>query len=64
MVNIYLPDLNKYLFLSFDIMFFKGQDIRGEVKLQARLDKMYEVMTTVFDQVIIPKDGPIKQHEN
>uniref|UniRef100_A0A6C0M3D0 mRNA cap 0 methyltransferase domain-containing protein n=1 Tax=viral metagenome TaxID=1070528 RepID=A0A6C0M3D0_9ZZZZ len=60
---IYLPDLNKYLFLSFDIMFFKGQDIRGEVKLQARLDKMYEVMTTVFDQVIIPKDGPIKQHE-
>jgi SAM-dependent methyltransferase len=57
---IYLPEANKYLFLSFDMMFYKGLDIRNEVNLQARLDKMYDIMTKVFDQKVVPN---AKNHE-
>lgn len=57
---IYIPDKNKYIYLGFDMMFYKGLDIRNEYLLEKRLDKMYETMTKVFDQEVLPNQ---KHHE-
>jgi SAM-dependent methyltransferase len=52
---IYLTDKNKFMFLGFDIMFYKGQDVRNDPKLTSRLAKMYEVMQQAFGQRVIPQ---------
>jgi SAM-dependent methyltransferase len=61
---IYIPDKNKYIYLGFDMMFYKGLDIRNEYLLEKRLEKMYETMNKVFDQEVLPeKSHNMKQQE-
>jgi SAM-dependent methyltransferase len=40
---IYLSDKRKYLFMIFDCLYFKGKDIKNEVLLKDRLEKVNEL---------------------
>lgn len=40
---IHFTNSNKYIFMSFDCLFFKGDDIRSTILLKDRLSKMREV---------------------
>ena len=40
---VHLTNLNKYLFLAFDCLFFKGKDIRSNVYLKDRLSDLRDV---------------------
>ena len=40
---IHLTSNNKYIFMSFDCLFFKGEDIRSNILLRDRLSKLREV---------------------
>lgn len=40
---IHLTSNNKYIFMSFDCLFFKGEDIRSSILLRDRLSKLREV---------------------
>ena len=40
---VHLTNLNKYLFLGFDCLFFKGKDIRSNVYLKDRLSDLRDV---------------------
>lgn len=39
---IHLSNINKYLYLSFDCLFFKGEDMRTKLNLKDRLEKVYQ----------------------
>jgi hypothetical protein len=45
---IFLREQNKFLYLSFDILFYKGKDLRDEPKLESRIEKMNNVMKECF----------------
>lgn len=44
----YVSDHNKFLFLAFDILCYKKNDMRDEVKLEERLNKLNDVLTNAF----------------
>lgn len=47
---IYLSSpYNKYLYLAFDILFFKGQDIRVEELFKNRLDFLVKILNDLFN---------------
>ena len=46
---VFIKKYKKYVYLAFDILFFKGEDIRTELKLELRLEKMAEVLNNVFN---------------
>lgn len=41
---VYISTHKKFVFLAFDILFLKGEDIRNEEQLVNRLEKMYSVI--------------------
>jgi hypothetical protein len=45
---VYLADKNKFLYLAFDCLMFKGTDMRDEPKLETRLEKLNEVLKDAF----------------
>lgn len=47
--NIYIPSYGKYVFLSFDILFYKETDVRQLEMLDERFNKMKSVLNDVFD---------------
>jgi hypothetical protein len=47
--NIFIPAYGKYVFLSFDILFYKETDIRQTELLEERFKKMKSVLSDVFD---------------
>lgn len=49
---IFLAKENKYMMGAFDILFYKGQDIRGEASLKERLAKLDDVIQNCF---VFPK---------
>lgn len=51
---------NKYLFLGFDILFFKNQDVRETSSLIERYKLINQLNQDIFDQEIIPQNyqGP------
>ena len=58
---IYLPEHNKYLFTTFDILFLGSKDVRDIPSLEERLQYLDEVMDACFDYKPIKKD--IKNYE-
>jgi len=40
---IHLTNVNKYLYMGFDCLFYKGEDVRSISKLTIRLSKLYDV---------------------
>lgn len=44
----YLEDHNKFLFLAFDMLCYKREDVREEVKLEERLNKLNDVLVNAF----------------
>jgi len=46
---VYLPELNKFLFLAFDIIMIQGKDIRSDAKLKNRIEKLHEVLKECFN---------------
>lgn len=46
---IFLKEQNKFLYLVFDILFYKGKDLRDEIKLENRLEKINDVMKELFN---------------
>ena len=47
--NIFVPSYGKYVFLSFDILFYKETDVRQIEMLDERFKKMKTVLNDVFD---------------
>ena len=47
--NIFVPLYGKYVFLSFDILFYKETDVRQLEMLDERFKKMKSVLSDVFD---------------
>lgn len=45
---IYVKKYKKYVFLGFDCLFVNGEDIRNEILLEKRLNKMSEILNNVF----------------
>lgn len=45
---VYVAKANNYMFLGFDILYYKGTDIRKTPELASRLDKLNDVMTNLF----------------
>jgi SAM-dependent methyltransferase len=48
---MYIASKKKFLFLAFDCLFFKGEDIRKEPKLELRLQKIHLCTKNLFEQV-------------
>ena len=48
---IYIASKKKFIFLTFDCLFFKGEDIRKEAKLELRLFKVQICTKELFGQV-------------
>ena len=48
---IYIASKKKFIFLTFDCLFFKGEDIRKESKLELRLQKVQICTKELFGQV-------------
>nr|QFG74651.1 MAG: mRNA capping enzyme [Megaviridae environmental sample] len=49
---IYLPEKKKYLMMVYDCLYFNGIDIRNEIKLEERLNKLKMAI-----DVIVPKNN-------
>ena len=47
---IFVSSKQKFIFLAFDCLFFKSQDMRPEAKLSIRLDKVKECCKELFKQ--------------
>lgn len=47
---IFVSTKQKFIYLAFDCLFFKGQDMRPEAKLSIRLDKVKECTKELFKQ--------------
>lgn len=47
---IFIANKQKFIFLSFDCLFLKGEDIRTETKLELRLQKLYTCTKELFNQ--------------
>lgn len=47
---LYIPKYKKFVFLAFDILIYKGVNIRTESKLEKRIDKIYEITKELFKQ--------------
>lgn len=45
---VYIPIHKKFIFLAFDILFKKGEDIRNKELLQDRLEDLRDVLSNVF----------------
>ena len=50
---IYIKDDNKYIYLAFDILFYKGNNMRDDVKLENRLIKLNDVLKKCFKTKIL-----------
>jgi SAM-dependent methyltransferase len=50
---LYIPKYGKFLFLTFDILFFQGKDVRNEDSLKNRLLLSAKVLKDVFDVEMI-----------
>jgi hypothetical protein len=48
---IYIASKKKFIFLTFDCLFFKGEDMRKEAKLELRLFKVQICTKELFGQV-------------
>lgn len=46
---IFLKEQNKFMFLIFDILFYKGKDLRDEIKLENRIEKINDVIKETFN---------------
>jgi hypothetical protein len=46
--HVFIPEKNKFVFLGFDILVHCGKDIRDEVKLEDRLEKLNDVLKNCF----------------
>lgn len=45
---VYISEKNKYIYLAFDCLIYRGTDVREEPKLEERLSKMNEVLVSCF----------------
>jgi hypothetical protein len=52
---IFLTEKNKFLFLAFDILMYKGVDMRDEVKLESRIEKLNDVLQKCFSITTVTK---------
>ncbi len=52
---LFVNKYQKFLFLGFDVLFYKGQDTRDEPNLKKRLELLDDVMKNCFDVKFIPE---------
>ena len=52
---IYLPDKRKNMFMIFDCLYFKGKDIKNEIMLEQRLEKVFELSSKLNEKLDIYK---------
>jgi SAM-dependent methyltransferase len=45
---VYIEKYKKYLFLPYDILFYKGKDVRNKFELKSRLDTLNQAMNEMF----------------
>jgi len=45
---VYIEKYNNFVFLGFDILYYKNTDVRQIAELSQRLDKLNDVMTNIF----------------
>ena len=53
---VYLEKQNKYLFMIFDCSFLKEEEVRNELLLKNRIEKVYDVMAIMKNKVYKPKE--------
>ena len=53
---VYLENKNKYLFMIFDCLFLKDEEIRNDIILKNRIEKVYEAMTKMNNSVYKTKE--------
>jgi hypothetical protein len=53
---IFMPKHNKFLFASFDLLYYGSEDIRSESVLQNRLNKLNDVLKVCFDYTFEEKN--------
>ena len=46
---VFLEEQNKFIYLAFDVLIFRGKDLRNEVKLESRIEKLNEIMKDSFN---------------
>ena len=57
---IHITSVNKYIFMGFDCLFFKGEDMRSNMYLKDRLEKLREVSKKLTETKYVYKDFSIK----
>lgn len=53
---VYLEKQNKYLFMIFDCSFLKDEEVRSDIILKNRIEKVYDVMSIMKNKVYKPKE--------
>ena len=53
---LFLPDKQTYIFMSFDILFLKGEDIRNESNLKKRIKLMNDFIKKINPNIYIIKE--------
>ena len=53
---IFMPKHNKFLFASFDLLYYGSEDVRSESVLQNRLNKLNDVLKVCFDYTFEEKN--------